>query len=409
MNRPQRRRSTSNDFEFQHSPDFVPRDMCFRCARPAHVCHCHTIPTIDNETELLLVQHIRERSHPFNTARMVKEAMTKVVTVVDYAEAMPHYASQLHSNAALLYPSKSAKLFNDLTAEELPSQLVVLDGTWHHAKRLFKCWPALQRLPHYRLAPSDPGRYQIRLEPDEQSLSTVEAVVAAYKVLEPNLAGMDALLDSFQTMIANQLSHPSATYERSHAPRKHKANIPRALLNDYERLVVAYGEAAPGENGRWNKKSDRPPVYWVAKRLATGEKFSRFIEPPVPIERKYMQHFELDANHFADSVKPEQFRQDWAQFSKTDDTLVVFNDNCSRMLQNVGCVCNNSIKLKSIEYDPDRKYSSLRELFDDSDITTDPIEFAGRAGLRIRNAITLVELLRKQLIMSCTQSIPAST
>ena len=345
-----------------------------------------------------MVQHIRERSHPFNTARMVKEALKNVVSVVDYAEKMPLYDSHLNSDAALLYPSKSAKLLNDLTANERPSQLVVLDGTWHQAKRLFKCWPALQRLPHYRLAPNAPGQYQIRLEPDEQSLSTVEAVIAAYQTLEPDLTDIDGLLHSFQTMIANQLAHPSANYERSNAPREHKVNIPRALDNDYQRLVVAYGEAAPGENGRWNKKSHRPPVYWVAKRLATGEKFSQFIEPPISIQPKYMQHFELTQSHFDNAVQLEQFRYNWAQLSRHDDILVVFNDRSVKMLKNVDGVYNKAIRLKSIEYDPGKKFSSLSELFANACITLAPVEFPGRAGLRIRNAITLVQLLRKQLL-----------
>ena len=377
--------------------EFVPREMCFDCARPVATCHCHTIPRVLNRTELLLVQHIRERSHPFNTARMVKSAFSNVVSVVDYAEAMPKYDSRLHPRAALLYPSKSSQLLNELDSESPPEQIVVLDGTWHQAKRLFRNWPALNHIPHFRLALGEPGQYRIRLEPDEHSLSTVEAIVAAYKVLEPDLAGLDQLLNSFNTMVSTQLSHSSASYKTSLVPRKPNINIPRSLSQDYNRLIVAYGEAAPGRDGRWNKHSVRPPVYWVAKRLATSQKFSTTVKPPFEIADRYLQHFELDRRLFDNASTTGCFKEQWSRFTRPGDILVVQNASTLRLLDAVGIAYNDFIELKSVNFDPDNNYGSLGEMFDAHGILRTSIEFPGRAGLRIRNAETLVRYLITQL------------
>ena len=41
--------------------------------------------------------------------------------------------------------------------EERPQHLVVLDGTWFHAKKIYNAHHWLRELPHVRLTPSDPS------------------------------------------------------------------------------------------------------------------------------------------------------------------------------------------------------------------------------------------------------------
>ena len=112
--------------------------------------------------------------------------------------------------AVLLYPGKQSKLLTELSPMQRPTQLVILDGTWHHAKTLYRDIPQLHTLPQYRLAPATPGQYRIRLEPTATSLSTVEATVAALKFLEPETEGFEQLLGAFNLMVEQQLAHPNA-------------------------------------------------------------------------------------------------------------------------------------------------------------------------------------------------------
>ncbi len=172
---------------------------CFGCFRPRRLCFCATIPSINNRTPLLILQHRRERFHRFNTARIVHRALDRCrlmvghnVELAERLESMP-----LHDDVGLLYPGDHSRLLSGLEPDECPKQLVVLDGTWHHVKTLMRDVPRLRTLPQYRLAPAEPGRYRIRREPNDYSLSTLEATVAALKSMEPETVGVDRLMFVF--------------------------------------------------------------------------------------------------------------------------------------------------------------------------------------------------------------------
>ena len=108
--------------------------------------------------------------------------------------------------AALLFPGPSATPLNELSAAEHPDPLVVVDGTWPNARRIVRLNPWLSALPRVSLVPRQPGNYRIRRakRPDVQ-LSTIEAIVEALRVLEPNNEGLPALLESFDKMIDRQI------------------------------------------------------------------------------------------------------------------------------------------------------------------------------------------------------------
>src|SRR3954468_16996079 len=134
---------------------------CYVCFRPKETCFCASIPTIDNRTEVLILQHRRERFHPFNTARIIQKALRNSHLLADHTNNLAMQL-RLKPRAGLLFPGPTALLVSDLTFEQRPEQLVVLDGTWHQAKTLVRAIPALQSLPRYRLAPTVPSRYRIR-------------------------------------------------------------------------------------------------------------------------------------------------------------------------------------------------------------------------------------------------------
>ncbi|MGC3971349.1 MAG: tRNA-uridine aminocarboxypropyltransferase [Pirellulales bacterium] len=196
----------------------APARRCFHCFRPRNDCYCATVPTVANRTPVLLVQHRRERRHPFNTARIVRMALENAEAVVgDVARIAASLV--LRPGAGLLYPGDDAKPLGNLAPHELPRQLVVLDGTWHHTKTMLRDIPALARLPRHALSPTEGSRYRIRREPTAAALSTLEAVVDALRVLEPETAGLDELLAAFVGMIDRQLLHPRKVVDgwRSHA------------------------------------------------------------------------------------------------------------------------------------------------------------------------------------------------
>ena len=227
---------------------------CYACFRPPGHCFCAAIPRIDNRTRILLLQHVGERSHPFNTARIVSRALRNCQLIADHNRRLGSRHLPIQSDAGLLYPGAQASALTELPLGGGPSQLVIIDGTWHQARTILRDVPQLQGLPCYRLSPSSPGQYRIRREPDAQSLSTVEATVAALRELEPETTGLDQLLSAFHQMVENQLRHAAghASWRRKKASESPR-HLPRALFGDPSRLVVAYGEATQA-----NQVSGRP-------------------------------------------------------------------------------------------------------------------------------------------------------
>jgi DTW domain-containing protein YfiP len=107
----------------------------------------------------------------------------------------------LPDGVAVLYPSEKAIPLEEC---EPPTGLLVLDATWSHAKRLYCENPWIGDLPHVSLTPSEPSRYRIRKEPELHYLSTLEAIVCALRILEPDTPGFIRLLQSFDNMIEKQ-------------------------------------------------------------------------------------------------------------------------------------------------------------------------------------------------------------
>ncbi len=368
------------------------RDRCYACFRPSGDCFCAAIPCIDNQTEVVILQHMRERFHPFNTARIVHLALENSSLLVDHTKNLAARLS-LKPGAGVLYPGTDAVLLDDLPAGRLPKQLVVLDGTWHHAKTMLRDIPSLHSLPRYKLAPASPSRYRIRREPSVAYLSTVEATVAALRVLEPETKGLDQLLDAFDRMVERQLAHPRSVEARRRLGRRSQSirNIPQVLLGDLGNLVVAYGETAPGELGC--RHEPQFPVYWVAQRLGTGERFGCLVRPEFPIADSFLSHLELTSADFSAALSPDEARLRWRAFQRPGDTVAVYNQGTERLLRQISSLPNKCLVLKSVDFHPGQRYGSLDELVAAEGLTVAPAEHPGRAGKRLAKVTALVRHL----------------
>jgi hypothetical protein len=299
----------------------------------------------------------------------------------------------LKPRAGLLYPGAAATLLDDLPPSERPEQLIVVDGTWHHAKTMVRDITALRGVPRYRLAPAEPSRYRIRREPSAMLLSTVEATVAALRALEPETRGLDHLLAAFNRMIERQLAHPKVEngWRRNAVRSRGGRNIPAALLGRLDQIVVAYGESMP----KCGSKQTKPlPVYWAARRLGTDEHFVCAIEPQVSFNEDLLGHWELSQEDFAAALSLDQARAAWAAFHRPDDILVVYNSGTARLFRQIDGESARCLVLKSVDFNPRRRYRTLDELVAVEGLIITPWQHVGRAGRRVAGAAALVGHLR---------------
>ena len=370
------------------------RARCYECFRPLDRCFCKQIPTIENRTNVLIFQHMRERFHPFNTARILRKALVNSKLVVDHFDGLAHAISETRftDETGLLYPGSDSQLLEEIPRSEHPKQLVVLDGTWHHTKTLFRDMPQLRELRKVRLAPTEPSRYGIRREPHVLFLSTLEATVAALRWIEPETQGFEQLVAAFDTMVENQLAHPKSaeSVRRKRRPRA-PLNIPKVLRDDFRNTVAVYGETAPSDAGASKEETlgSRLPVIWVAERLGTGERFECAITPVRTPSASFFQHLEMPENAFRSAVSMVDFQRDWESFLRPTDTLVYYFSNCTELLKSIGGGTRARVYLKSIQLHRGQKNGTLEMLLTALDIALEHANYGNRAAKRLAGTIAL--------------------
>lgn len=333
--------------------DFVPRSICSGCSRPSVVCICAAIHRVTTQTRVVILQHPRESDVAINTAKLVELQLERAErhVAVKLSEA-PALQARLHDPAApaiLLYPGPDAV---DL-AQAPPSgpvTLVVLDGTWWQAKKLFQQNPELARLPRYSLTPSAPSRYRIRREPALHCISTIEAIGEALTLLEPAGFDREAWLLPFDAMVDHQLHFVGARSSPRHLAfrqRPRKPRVPKLLVEREPDLLVGYGEA-----NAWTRGSplggDAEVVQWVAERVQTGERFEAFLAPRRPLSPSFEVHARVASELVLAGESVASFRERWQAFVRPNDLLLGWGFYASERLVAEGTSLPERLDLRDL-------------------------------------------------------------
>ena len=384
------------------------RARCLECYRPEGHCLCSTVTTIDHKTDILILQHPRERAHPFNTARLAQRSLRRATLMVNHSEKLkrdPRLAPELEG-CGLLYPRPGAKDLSQLAPGERPKKLVVIDGTWHHARAMYRDIPALQDLPHYTLPAGAVSGFKIRKQPKDYCLSTLEAIHSALTCLEPETPNLDSLLRPFQAMQKIQLESmhsPNPRSKRIREKAKTVPHLPAALVENFQSVVVAYGEVSPirCEDIR-PFKGPRPLLTFAAERPATGERMEAILEHPSdsPFEPnedalKFMRLSEQDASS---RISVRQLQAKWAEFSRPGDTLAAWNRGTFAYIQTALPNIPRRLLLKSAYCNLRPTRGMLEEIvLAEGLLTSEELEHnqtqCSRTRERLANAVAVARLL----------------
>jgi len=376
------------------------REMCWECRRPTRVCYCAAVQPIDTRTRVVILQHPRESDVPINTARIAELALSNSTLHVglDFArdKALQAALSDPAAPPVLLYPSDDAK---DLALEAPPGPvtLVVIDGTWWQASKLFKLNPFLHGLPRYGLAPSEESRYRIRREPAAHCLSTIEALEAALSLLERRPGGFPELLKPFDTMVETQLDFVN----REHRPRHRRSAEPRlrplvapALSERPESLVIGYGEANAWPYG--SPGIHLPEVvHWAAVRPATGEHFEAYVVPSGPLAPSFEAHSRLVADRIGGGESRADFARRFSAFLRPDDVLASWGFYASELLRAEGIALPPRLDLREAAIHAlGRRVGQLEDYLTALGVTAHVPWAAGRTGTRLAAMEALAERLK---------------
>lgn len=179
---------------------------CPRCRINEKHCFCFAFKALEIESTVSLIVHVRELKLTSNTAQFIREMLPTnshfdvrghVEGPLDLAPVMARPGRPL-----FLYPNESAQeLGDDFKARHPgPYHLIVPDGNWHQARKVYQREPLLKDVPTVKLPSGIIGEYALRKAPQPSYVSTFEAVAHALGVLESEKV-RDELMTFFRIFV----------------------------------------------------------------------------------------------------------------------------------------------------------------------------------------------------------------
>jgi DTW domain-containing protein len=170
-------------------PRIRSRNRCFQCHMRKVLCICDLAPKLSIDTKIIVLLHMRERSRPTNTGRLLKLALPEVDVRIRGDLDIPMNSDGLVTEdreTLLFYPSEHAVELSEefLKTISKPITLVVPDGSWRQASKVSKRVEVLKNVRHVKLPPGPIPQYRLRKETKPGGMSTFEAVARALGIIE---------------------------------------------------------------------------------------------------------------------------------------------------------------------------------------------------------------------------------
>jgi DTW domain-containing protein YfiP len=380
-----------------------PRPTCLRCRRPASVCYCAACPRLETRTRIVILQHPRERDMAIGTARMASLCLPQSELHVgvrwDGSNALAKALSDRERPPILLYPGPGAR---DILREppEGPVTLVVVDGTWSQAKTVVRDNPVLQALPRYAFTAPEPSRYEIRREPREEYVSTIEALMHVLGMLEQDPERFRGLLDPLHAMVRTQVAFRgrSPRHQRRRTGAARPRELPQELTTRFADLVCVVGEA-----NAWPYRAGaaRPPdelVHLVACRLASGESFDMVVAPEIGLAPGTVRHVELSEDRLRRGATRAELLGAFARFSRPTDVFLAWGYFGTNLLGACGAVLPRDLVdvRRAAKRLSKARIGSLEGYCEAIAPRPAPALGEGRAGRRLSSLVQVVRLWCEQ-------------
>lgn len=194
---------------------------CQRCLLGRTACICPWRAEMHIEVDIILLMHRDEVFKPTNTGRLIADVFPANTHVFSWSRTQPPAALLTILADSARYPvvvfppgDNYVGLIHTVKPELPPQQrltLILLDGTWKQARKMFKTSRWLSGLPVMVLNGTPEGRYAVRQAATEGQLATAEATAALLSQCEESIAAQ-LLADYFnvfnQHYIATRMNTP---------------------------------------------------------------------------------------------------------------------------------------------------------------------------------------------------------
>ena len=197
------------------------RATCDKCCRPPARCICQYVVSLVNKVEIILLQHPKEVAHPKGSADLLLTSLAQSQLFIgenfDEHDAFQSFLQTTNKQLYVVFPSEKAveltphiehgcHVDGEQTRSLSDTALVIIDGTWKKAYKMFQLSKCLQQLPQRSLPSGINGQYDMRKTQKANALSTLEATCYALSTVEGATEDYTALIESFAQYNQHQLS-----------------------------------------------------------------------------------------------------------------------------------------------------------------------------------------------------------
>ena len=186
------------------------KDPCEACGLHRDLCICSLIPVLNLKTKICLVIHRKELKRTTNTGQLAVRSLTN--SEIRIRGALNQQALDLSD---LLVPAYRTLFFFsgpeavELTPEfvqqsSLPIQLIVPDGNWRQASKVYPRHPELKNVQMVKISSPNLAKNHLRAEHSPEGMATLQAIACALGIIE-NDATKLALLRLYEAKLSRTL------------------------------------------------------------------------------------------------------------------------------------------------------------------------------------------------------------
>lgn len=200
------------------------RATCYHCYRPKNLCLCTSVNPIATNTKFVILMHPKEFKKTKNgTGRLTHLSLpnSQIYIDVDFTDhkAINALIDNQENLCYVLYPGKESTHLNTQKIELNNRKLVIfiIDSTWPCSVKILRLSRNLQNLPKLSFTHSKTSQFQIKEQPKEFCLSTMESTLTILELLTAHGSetidndALESFLNPFLLMVDYQIQCISKT------------------------------------------------------------------------------------------------------------------------------------------------------------------------------------------------------
>jgi DTW domain-containing protein YfiP len=165
------------------------REKCYRCYRPKSSCMCKYCEDIDTQTKFVVLMHPKEfKKVKNNTGHFTHQSLknSELFVGIDFSENTRINEIIATHESYILFPSVDALNISEQNPKtsSKPLAIFIIDSTWACTKKMFTLSKNLNTLKHLSFTTEKISQYEIKVQPDEAYLSTIESTQVVLEFLE---------------------------------------------------------------------------------------------------------------------------------------------------------------------------------------------------------------------------------